>query len=108
MTPVSVLAVGPRGEVWNLQAPEPFLPVASSNGRLAWASSISGVWVGGFESPPLQLTSDPAGLPAWTPDGSTLYFLDAAGLWSARAPAFQPLLVVDGFTANGAFWLHTP
>ncbi len=107
-TPDSVLAIGPQAEVWILDAPEPFLPVISSKLSLAWASPISGVWVGELGEPSRQITADPAGLPAWTQDGDALYFLDGSGLWVARAPQFQPVLVLEGFTATSAVWLRTP
>lgn len=103
-TPDAVMALYPDGTAVPLAAPEPTLPTASVEGRLAWAVP-SGVWVGPVGTAPVQIFPFPASIPAWSPDGQTLFFAGEEGLFVAHSPDFVPQLVGPGLLGTGAFWV---
>ncbi|GAB4578298.1 MAG: hypothetical protein Fur0022_10330 [Anaerolineales bacterium] len=88
-----------------LMAPEPALPSASADGKLAWALR-SGIWVGSLNTETVQIFASPASLPIWSPDGQTLFFVAEEGLYAAHAPEFVPQLIGEGLLGTGAFWVQ--
>ena len=96
----TLTAVAPDGEIVNTPSGLPGIPVAASGGDVwAWAGRDSkygplGVWAGSpQEESPQQIFQGQATSPAWSPDGSTLFFVSEDALYAAYSPQFTPIVV---------------
>ena len=99
----TLAAVTPDGEIVNTPSGLPGMPAAAPGGNIwAWAGRDSkygplGMWVGSPQEEAQQIFEERAASPAWSPDGSTLFFVgeDEDTLYVANAPEFSPIMVSD-------------
>ena len=99
----TLAAVTPDGEIVNTPSGLPGMPAAAPGGNIwAWAGRDSkygplGMWVGSPQEEAQQIFEERAASPAWSPDGSTLFFVgeDEDDLYVANAPEFSPIMVSD-------------
>jgi sugar lactone lactonase YvrE len=92
--------ISPDDDIRVLAENEPMIPTVSPDGRF-WAlsdafypNSPSGVWIGEYCRALKQIFADKISTNQilFSPDGNTLYFLDAGGnLYRAQAPDWKPV-----------------
>ena len=100
-----VLGIRPDGEVIDLMAPQPVLPLPSSEGvRLAWATH-AGLWIAELGQAPQSVFEGPVFGIAWLPDGRLL-FLSEDRMYLVAAPDFSPVLIEEGLINRGLIWVH--
>jgi hypothetical protein len=99
-----VLGVRPDGEVIDLMAPQPVLPLASQDGlRLAWATH-TGLWLADLGSSPASVFEGPVFGLAWTPAGNLVFFSEDR-MYLASPPEFNPTLIREGVINRGLIWV---
>ena len=100
-----LVAINLSGELSLLPTPGANSPVISPDGSLlAWRltslQDIVGVWVAEWNTDPRQIYSEHTGWTMWM-DSPSLLFIGSDGLYSAREPDYEPVLVQPGFWAAG-------
>jgi hypothetical protein len=100
-----LVAVNLSGELNLLPAPGANSPVLSPDGSmLAWRftslQNSIGVWVAKWGTEPRQIYDQNAGWALWM-ENDSLLFIGSDGLYLARKPDFEPILVQPDFWASG-------
>jgi len=100
-----LVAINTSGELNRIPAPGANSPVLSPDGSmLAWRfTSLQdsvGVWVAEWDTEPRQIYDQNAGWALWTANDSLL-FIGSDGMYLAREPDFEPVLVQPDFWASG-------
>lgn len=107
------LAVSSSGEFIDLDMPldSRGLPAAAGPARmLAWVGE--GLWIGpllgSIDSPPEKILDTPTYRAYWSRDGRNLLFFADDGLYAAKEPDYEPVLVGRGVSARPGmgFWVE--
>jgi serine/threonine protein kinase/WD40 repeat protein len=100
-----LIAISLSGQLSQLPAPGANSPVLSPDGgMLAWRfTSLQesvGVWVAEWDTEPRQIYDQHTGWALWM-DDTSLLFIGSDGLYLAREPDYEPVLVQPDFWASG-------
>lgn len=95
----SVVQITPLGDVLDVPAPTPTLPVVSSDGRYwAWVEGFGeiGLWLGEYGQASNQVSDIFVPAMTWSPDGGHFIYASDGALFHATPPDFAVEQTADG------------